>query len=368
MLKKLIAAFIAAATIFNAISIVAAETVKYDYAALGDSIAAGYGLDAPERQAYPALFANTNGLTYKNYGVNGKTSEQLLEELKNGDYDLSAAKVITVSIGSNDIMQPMIKTLAAGLGVDPDSAELDKAIVDRINYLKQYESTSALKKRLKNMEASVIDNAEFYAICENTAKNNIPLIAGEIRKQNANAQIIFTNFYNPFKNKSLVVSMGDSSTASYAVGDVVQPYIDRLNNNLAKSDDYKFADVYGAFTTSNYVNVQIDMRKSDVSFDPHPNAKGHRAIYLAVSEVFEPIQNEEFLYGDANGDGQVDASDALDTLQKVLKESYVLGIENKTDNWEKYIDVDGSGNIEASDAADIMQKVLKESFLFAVER
>ncbi|MBQ9519792.1 MAG: hypothetical protein IJR59_07860, partial [Firmicutes bacterium] len=72
--------------------------------------------------------------------------------------------------------------------------------------------------------------------------------------------------------------------------------------------------------------------------------------------------------GDANGDGSVDASDAADTLQKVLKESFKLGIESKTDNWLKYVDVDGTGNLEASDAADIMQKVLKDSFKFVVER
>ena len=366
MFKKLTAAFVTAVMLISTVTVMA-DTKKYDYIALGDSIAAGYGLSDPTVRAYPALFANTNGLSMVNYGVNGKTSQQLLDEIKNGEYDLSGAKVITVSIGSNDIMKPMIKTLAKSLGVDPDSETLDEDIVSRIEYLKTHESVSALKRRVNNMEAAITNNEEYFNICDNVSKNNLPLIAQEIKKQNKDAQIIITNFYNPFKNKSLVVPMGNSSTAEYAVGEVIQPYIDRLNNGIAQSEDYKVADVYKNFTKSSYVNAQIDLRKSDVSFDPHPNEMGHRAIFLAVNEVFEPL-TEEFLFGDANGDGQLDASDAADTMQKVLKESYVLGIEKKTDDWKKYLDVDLSGSVDASDAVDIMQKVLKDSYMFKAEK
>ncbi|GEM_PF-6760927 len=368
MLKKVMAFIVMAAMILNAFNVFAANEEKYDYIALGDSITAGYGLARPEVQSYPSLFANAHGISVKNYGVNGKTSEQLLEELKNGAYDLSGAKLVTVSIGSNDIMRPMIVTLAGGLGVDPNSENLDKAIEERVEYLKTHESLVALKKRLDRMEASIINNSRFYALCDTAVKTNIPLIVEEIKKQNSDAQIIVTNFYNPFKNTSLVVPTGNSN-AEYAVGNVIQPYIDRLNSGLVANEDYKIADVYSEFTSSSLVNVQIDFRESDVTFDPHPNAKGHRSIYIAVNKVFEPFEAEEdFVYGDANADGQLDASDAADTLQKVLLESFVPVLETKTENWQKYLDVDLSGGVDATDASFIMQKVLKEDFVFPAEK
>ncbi|MBQ9519832.1 MAG: hypothetical protein IJR59_08065, partial [Firmicutes bacterium] len=299
MLKRFIGIVIAAVMVLSAAAVQAEET-KYDYIALGDSIAAGYGLAYPERQAYPALFANTNGLRLSNQAVSGKTAAELLSELESGKYDLSSAKVITISIGSNDIMKPMIAALAKEFGVDPNAADLDKAVKDRMEYLKKYESTDALKKRVKSMEDLLTYNAEFLSICNNTAKNTLPKIEAEIRKQNADAQIIFTNFYNPFKNKSLAVDLPEISNVQYDVGALIQPYIDTLNQNFKEGEDFKIADVYGAFTKSTYVNAQLDTRKDNVSFDPHPTDKGHRAIFLAVNEVFEPFAAEDFLYGDAN--------------------------------------------------------------------
>ncbi|MBR6401188.1 MAG: hypothetical protein IKS17_08230 [Firmicutes bacterium] len=365
MFKKITAIILALSAILCSIPVYAADGAKY--IALGDSIASGYALSHPETQSYPALFSNAHQMKYENLAVPGKTSQELLDELKNDTYDLSGASVITVSIGSNDIMKPMINAIAKELGVDPEKEDdINKAILDRIEFIKKYEKLETLKGRVKRIEALFIDNADFYAICDNTSQVMIPQIAAEIRKKNPSAQIIFTNYYNPFKNKILVVPLSDSSQGEYAVGNRIQPYIDRLNKGLAASDDYKFADVYAAFTSSRYVNANIDMREPNVSFDPHPTALGHRAIYLAVNDVYTP--EPQFRYGDANGDGMLDASDAAETLQKVLKENYVLGLEKKTADWKKYLDVDASGSLEASDAADIMQKVLKENYIFRAEK
>ncbi|MBR6400275.1 MAG: dockerin type I repeat-containing protein [Firmicutes bacterium] len=74
----------------------------------------------------------------------------------------------------------------------------------------------------------------------------------------------------------------------------------------------------------------------------------------------------EFIYGDADGDSRVTASDAVLVLQKALTESAQLPLAKKTDNWFKYADVDGDGYITAADATEIMQKTLIESYIFSV--
>ena len=81
MLKKIAAAFVAAVMFANTSAVMAAENGNNDYTALGDSIASGYGLNDPTIQSYPALFANKKGLALVNLAVDGKTSQQLLDEI-----------------------------------------------------------------------------------------------------------------------------------------------------------------------------------------------------------------------------------------------------------------------------------------------
>ena len=84
-----------------------------------------------------------------------------------------------------------------------------------------------------------------------------------------------------------------------------------------------------------------------------------------VTAVFSlPETEEKFVYGDADGDGILAASDAAMVMQKVLVNTYKLPLEYKTDNYMEFIDVDKDGFITASDAAYILQKVLVSSFEF----
>ncbi len=76
---------------------------------------------------------------------------------------------------------------------------------------------------------------------------------------------------------------------------------------------------------------------------------------------------EKNVYGDADCDGNVTASDAALVLQKTLTENSVLPIRDKTADWLKYLDVDADGGLTASDAAEIMQKTLTESHLMPAE-
>jgi hypothetical protein len=77
--------------------------------------------------------------------------------------------------------------------------------------------------------------------------------------------------------------------------------------------------------------------------------------------------DETFIYGDASGDGELTAEDAALVLQKSLDAAFVIGIEEKTTDYKKYIDVSGDGGITAEDAAQILQKSLDKTYKLGVE-
>ncbi len=74
------------------------------------------------------------------------------------------------------------------------------------------------------------------------------------------------------------------------------------------------------------------------------------------------------LYGDADGNNIITASDATYVIQKTLADTFELPIQKKTDNWFKYIDVDADSNVTANDAALIFQKTLQSTIEFLAEK
>ena len=69
--------------------------------ALGDSLTFGYGVDIS--QSYPTLLANKTGWHIINAGVNGDTTQNILERLVNVIDE--NPKLVLLGIGGNDVLQ-----------------------------------------------------------------------------------------------------------------------------------------------------------------------------------------------------------------------------------------------------------------------
>ncbi len=84
---------------------------------------------------------------------------------------------------------------------------------------------------------------------------------------------------------------------------------------------------------------------------------------------FAEIKYKDFytVFGDADADGVLTATDASVVLQKVLKENYAMPLESNIHNYMDIVDVDCDGCLTASDAALIMQKVLAENIAMPIE-
>lgn len=79
-----------------------------------------------------------------------------------------------------------------------------------------------------------------------------------------------------------------------------------------------------------------------------------------------PVAASDILYGDADGDGILTASDSAYILQKTIDNSYKVSIEDKYDYFESILDVDRDGILTANDSAMVLQKVADQSYYMPV--
>lgn len=233
------------------------------YVALGDSIAGGYGLDDVQEESYvgrvaAALEDRYGTVRLKNFGENGLRSDELLEILEDEDNEQHAsymeaiqeADLITLSIGSNDLLQ----------------------------YLSRDVDLQNLKKNGDRL---------FTEACRKFSEN-IPGILDVISRNAPNAQLFVNNIYNPCND----ISFGISEEAAENLEQMAEQYIQKINRGFETKrvqsvfnpkkktgknpQRYTLVDVKGAFEDSDekLINMMISWR----SIDPHPNREGHRVI------------------------------------------------------------------------------------------
>lgn len=260
------------------------------YVALGDSIAYGYGLSDRESQCFTYLTADSLGLSLTNLAQNGMTSGGLLSLLQtasdegNYSYDkLASASLITVTIGSNNLLGPLsdiwnsVMTANGGVYNDAAFAELEASLT----------SESAVSSFNDGISAYEADLPQIYSL---------------LRAANPDAQIIMTRFYNPFYGVTL---------GSFDYSSMCDEYITRMNAVLdagAQTMDYDLAETYTPFNAPGMTNVDA----ANGGFDPHPNIAGHIAIrdaVLAVANVSVPASQTETAAAEA--DAAADQTDAV---------------------------------------------------------
>ena len=223
------------------------------YVALGDSICRGYGLDDSSKQCYASLINQWLSQRYDyvfhdNLGEDGLESRELLSYLTDPsrkEYNkytktLKDADLVTVSIGSNDLMH--------------------------------------LLNISGNIDEMISDNKEKFVRACRAFGETFPKIIRAIKKVAPDAVIVVGNVYNPCHGL-------ESFQEVYQVAD---HYICELNQGYENVPDVLVADVFSAFQGSQEKLVNMAIRKDAI--DPHPNARGHEII---AEKMLEKIQEEE---------------------------------------------------------------------------
>lgn len=181
MLKQLTAFF--TATVMACATPLAcnAEVIKHEVnvppniLVLGDSIAAGYGLEGYSENRYScASYANllhdqydaelkdAGGCKLVNSAVVGDTSQQLLDRINSGEFDadLADSDAVIISIGGNDILGLFIDFLMNDLGITSKStlSDLMDKTKDIIGIAMDMKDMSDdMDKALKNFTSTLDD-------------------------------------------------------------------------------------------------------------------------------------------------------------------------------------------------------------------
>lgn len=335
-LKKTLALVLGASMIFSSVINISAnvEDNTVNYLAFGDSIAYGYGLDN-SKDCCINLVSDYLNTDVSNYAINGLTSEGLIALLNTGDYDddIINADVITLTIGSNDILQPFLNIVSDTLGIDGDITTGIPQWYNTSNPVEKVKAIQALAQVLPN-------NETLEMACENFKENTFPTIINDIKELNPDCEIVVTNFYNPYYD----VTIGGALN----LGDITDVYIQELNSALdTSSTDYRVANIYDDFNTTGLSNVNMDT----FNLDPHPNTQGHKVIADTIiknittqpaSDIGTSIGISN-IFGDVNNDGKTNVLDLL-TLKK-----YLLGLFTPTNEKTYNFDVNQNNSINSAD-------------------
>lgn len=243
------------------IKIVKTET----YTALGDSIA--YGMSATPGSGYVNLFYNNltdisgnEDLNLVNLGVPGYTSSQLLYQLQNDPATIAAlgkAKVVTVSIGGNNILAPVIASLAAAFQLDPSSPTF---AADLATALAQPGAQDIINAALPTIQTNVTASVAQFG-------NEWPQIIATIKTLAPQADIYVATLYDP-------INIQDPLYA------IFNPAIQTVNTAIMMPGaGYKVADVYTAFASYQGSEPLVNFNWYTGNLDPHPTTAGHQLIY-----------------------------------------------------------------------------------------
>lgn len=223
---------------------------KIQYVAIGDSLTEGVG-DSTNQGGFVSLLAQDLGATYnlevnfKNFGVSGNTSQQILNRLKSQSEikkQVKNSRFVTLTVGGNDIL-------------------------------------SVLRK-----DFTTIDE-EAFKKANNTYIANLKSIIGSVRNEKRDIPIYILGVYNPFylnfpeitKIQDIIDDWNDSTDTLTKTYQSV--YFVPINQLLYKGIDGKEGVVQ---TSGDQVSVINDALFSEDHF--HPNTIGYQIMSNAVME------------------------------------------------------------------------------------
>jgi lysophospholipase L1-like esterase len=230
-----------------------AAPASWDYVALGDSLATGFGAFTGYVPRYEAHIETDTGVavTRTNLGRNGWTSSQLLSALRSDPTFRRAtreAEIVTWNIGGNDLR--------------------------------------AARNSYKKGTCGGRDNQDCLRASVATLKSNWTAITAEVLElRSTRPTIIRTmDIYNPYVRTDIVSDtwLNDCRMNDCRMNDfqVFKIYFDQANRHIATTSNTKgipYAQVYLAF--NGLYGDEDPKSKGYLSFDGlHPNNTGHRVI------------------------------------------------------------------------------------------
>lgn len=248
-------------------SVFATTRARITYTALGDSISVGIG--ATDNAGHVAMlhdhFLRTYGaVDFRDRSTSGQTSRALLTALMTDPFvagDVTQADVITISIGGNDFLQPLIQFVAA-----------------YPMYLDPVFFAAAAANPYAHPELLVLIN-ELTANAGAFAGNWAGIIS-TIRGLNSSAVIFVNTLYNPF--------LGTPGLDAFAAQFL--PFINGPILGGAAMFQYRVVDVcgrFGAYQNPRFPAIHRDLSPEKFSVLLHPTDRGYLFIFNMHKDLLD---------------------------------------------------------------------------------
>ena len=261
------------------------------YLALGDSISAGYGLNEGEKN-FPEIVAGKKGYTLINHAVNGNTSTDIMEQMRDSTVlnDVMKADVITITCGGNDLLHSLYEYVADIYNEDKNRSHQIQPtdILDilgdpdepRYEELLQATLTALTGNAQKDILPFTL-SSEIQTAMADYLKNMSMILTG-IQVVNPDAKIIVCTQYNPYKffdGIYIGMNLAMESGAMLLSGAIT---------TYSALFGCQVADVYKTFSEYEENLCNADLTTKNLDF--HPNAKGHEVIAECVIKAIDTVE------------------------------------------------------------------------------
>lgn len=261
-------------TLFSPQTADATTITPTDYVSLGDSIA--YGYSAPSGQGYSDLFnaylqskPELAGSQFYNLSHPGDTSSDLLEKLKNNSKvkeRLNKSRIVTISIGGNNLLGPVISSLAGVYDLKLLDPQLNSKLAQALRSDKNLEGTLLQLASSGTIERQLADSVASF-------KKDWPGIIQSLKSLAPDSQVYALNIYNPFAQNDPFFSL-------------IDPYVEKINSVIEVGEGYSYADIYTCFLKG-YEQKPLNYNLLQGNTDPHPTPEGHLLIFQTLCSLYD---------------------------------------------------------------------------------
>jgi len=290
MKKRILSLLLTLCMALSLLPVSAAAEEEELYLALGDSISAGYGISDADKR-FTNIVAAERGYTLVNHAVNGNTVAGINDQFDTGelDEDIAAADFITVTVGGNDMLDPVFVRVAEQYNlINSPDVEPD-GIIDFMTSPSTGMTAKIMMFAAVNTVLEGDKNNPPYAETEEFAKSlealqdEIYEMIVYIRRLNTTANIVLTTQYHPYRTFGAL-----SSALNYRVDDCAMAFRKAVYES-AEECGFLVADVYTAFKgrETELCNAKY-VSYNNMDLDFHPNAAGHAVIAQTVLAVELP--------------------------------------------------------------------------------
>ena len=252
------------------------------YVVFGDSIASGFGLEnfgslpsedlanKNSTKNFANMLGAETGYAVKNFAVSGLDTAgllSLLDGLTQPDCAeqlraVESAELITVSIGGNDLLMPLVDYLNKQAS---DSTDAIAALVEVLSDAHSMRELSQLfAEGVKRFAGEEGKEGEFLQVVRT------------IREYNPDAKLLVQTIYDPLDGVLIMPGF---------LGNSIKEINDCIRTSGQDGELYTVADVAGAFKENDNPSSLTYFSSQEHPYDVHPTEAGHRVIFQTLLEA-----------------------------------------------------------------------------------